>query len=599
MHDPFETSLTKFYSMHRIFRKLIPLIPALLLLASCRTHEPNISHDVVPAHAFDGILSTNWLVMAKAALPAKYLANGIESFQKMTNLLCQESRRGNNAAKGLWGIALLTQSRSPQEAKTGLELLRSSADKGYIPAMFNLGLLYENGKFVQADSKEAFHWFSVAADRGYSEAQLHMAGCYHFGVGTTPDLAMAAKWYRRAAEQTNYAAMKDLGYFLMEGMGLDKDLDAAKYWFTRAAKEGGNPRAMYNLGVLCRMKSPQPAATAEAFQWFKRSAELGDPLASYWMSVCYYHGWGVESNLDNYHDWRFKAATLGSTEAEFSMGSAYRTGDGVPKDAESSLMWYRKSAAKNDPRAFYDLSLHYLDDKTNQASMALANDYMLRAAQAGHRDAQFQCAMSCFRRDVGAPDFESGKQWLAKAAENGWGRAEYFLFQCYFNGAPPGPGWPSYPKDSAEAIKWIRRAAQHDNLQAQAVLAVMLIRGTDMKQDKTEAETLLRGAAEHGYASAQNDLGFAILNGDLSTTNLVEAAMWCRLAESGATDTKTLQRAKVNFSNVWSRLGAVEQSEVDRRVKHFNALPVPVIDPMVKDWERNPDYQQENGHLGR
>jgi hypothetical protein len=75
--------------------------------------------------------------------------------------------------------------------------------------------------------------------------------------------------------------------------------------------------------------------------------------------------------------------------------------------------------------------------------------------------------------------------------------------------------------------------------------------------------------------------------------------MWCRLAESGATDTKTLQRAKVNFSNVWSRLGAVEQSEVDRRVKHFNALPVPVIDPMVKDWERNPDYQQENGHLGR
>ena len=301
--------------------------------------------------------------------------------------------------------------------------------------------------------------------------------------------------------------------------------------------------------------------------------------------------------LDSYRSWRFKAATLGSTEAQYQMGAAFRTGDGVPKGLDSSLMWYRKAAAKNHPKAFYDLALLCLEDKTNQASIMLASNYMVRAAQTGHREAQFQCALSCFRGDLRIPDCEGGKQWLDKAAENGCPRAEFCLYQLFYYGIAPATNCPPYPKDRAEAIKWLRRAAEHEILQAQAILAFMLMQGKEVEQNKAEAEKLLRNAAEHGCGQAQNDLGFAILNGDISTTNAVEAAKWCRLAVSSLTDPEKLSRAKVNLSNALSRLTADQQLEADRQVDSFKALPAADIDPMSKGWEENPAYKQEDGQL--
>jgi TPR repeat protein len=573
-----------------------------VLLASVQTLRADFEDDSLPfgdmPDAASGRLSSNWVAAVKAAVPAKYFASGELSFEETTNLLRAESERGNNAAKGLWGIALVAQKGSQKDTEAGLQLLRESAEKGYVPAMLNLGYLYERGEYVTTNYDEAFHWFTLAAEKGNSEGELQLGGCYHYGFGTVNDLPMTAKWYRRSAEHTNYVAMKSLGYLLMNGYGVNKDLKEANYWFTRAANEGGNRRAMYNLGVICDLKFPDTNSMVESFRWLKKSGDLGDALAALQLSYCYQRGWGVESNVDSYHSWRLKAATLGATEAEYAMGVAYRTGDGVLQDTELSLVWYQKAASKNDPRAFYDLALHYLEDKTSLSSKTLAKKYMLQAAEHGHREAQFQCAMSCFRDDVELRDCEGGRKWLAKSAENGWSKAEFALFRLYFYGIPPAKECPAYPKDKAEAVKWIRRAAEHGNLKAQATLAIMLIRGEDVEQNKAEAERLLRYAAEHGYASAQNDLGYAIINSDLSSGNAWEAAMWCKLAESRSDDTNTAQRAHFNLDTALSQLSEEQKQELQRRVKKYEPLSVPELDPMIKGWERAPDYQQEDGRFG-
>jgi uncharacterized protein len=582
---------------NRTMTRLLILLPTLFLLVGCQTRTTRTGHGATPM-GVPGTLSSNWMAAAKMALPAKYSGKDL-SFQEVTNLLCQESRNGNIPAQALWGLVLMVQQPLSEEAKAGLELVRNSASRGYVPAMLQLGLVFEDDKYVRRDYDEAFHWFSLAADKGNSEAQLQMGGCYHYGLGTTQDLSKAAECYRRSAGQTNYVAMKSLGYLLLNGLGVGKDLVSARHWLTRAAEEGGNRRAMSNLGSLCLISFPNTNAMAEAFQWYTRGAELGDALACLQLANFYYHGWGVvTTNLETYRDWRLKAAKLGVTDAQYTLGSAYRTGDGVPQDVANSLLWYRKAAAKNHPRALYDLALHYLEDKTNRASMLMAQDYMLRAAKAGHREAQFQCALSDFRGDGLPPEFESGKQWLRRAAENGWARAEFCLFQLCYNGIPPAPQCPAYPKDPAEGIRWLRRAAEHENWQAQSVLAVMLIRGTSMEQDKPAAEKLLRNAAAHGYGQAQNDLGFAILSGQTSTSDLVEAAMWCQLAASGLTSSNILQRAKVNLATALSRLTADQQIEVEQRVKAFQPLAAADLDPMCRDWENNPLYVQEDGRFG-
>ena len=570
---------------------------ALLAVSQAQADRDPADGDL-PAHSFDDRFSTNWFAAVRMVLPATYTANAVFDFHAATNSLAQESRRGNLGAQALWGFALIVLNTSPETTASGLKLLRGAAEKGSLPAMLNLGYLYEGNTVVQQNYDEAFHWFGKAAELGNAEGQLQLGGCFHYGLGTHQDFSTAAKYYRLSAEQTNYVAMKCLGFLLMNGYGVATNEDEAKVWLLRAATEGENRRAMYDLGVLYARKFPDTNAMIESFKWIKQSAELADALGAYELSNYYFRGWGAtESDSSKAIYWRSKAASLGATDAQFFMGQAYRTGDGVPNNEDKSLLWYRKAAAKNHPEALYDLALHYLEDKTDPASLKMANDLMLRAANMGHREAQFQCAMSCFRGDLGL-DFEKGKEWLTKAAENGWPKAEFCLFQLYYKGLPPGKDCPAYPQDKAEALKWLRRAVEHDSLQAQSTLAVMLIRGLDMEPDKVEAAKLLRNLATHGFAPAQNDLGFAILNGDVASTDTLESAVWCKLAVTHTIDPNISQRGSVNFANALARLTIDQQQEVDNRVRSFQPEPIPEADPKIKDWQANPKYQQEDGQFG-
>jgi len=543
------------------------------------------------------VFSSNWLKAVTAVLPNQYATRRNLKFEQMTNYLCKESQNGNKGAEALWGTVLIGQSHLSEESTNGLQLLQDSAEKGYTPAMVYLGGIYENGQYVSTNYDRAFHWFSRAAAAGDADGELQLGACYHYGFGTAPDPTKTVQLYRLAAMQTNYVAMKSLGYLLMNGIGTPVDADTAKYWFTRAAKEGGNRRAMYDLAGIYAAKSPDTNSMAQAFQWYQRSAELGDALGCLQLAECYRLGWGTETNLTNYHEWIYNAARLGATEAQCDMGLAYQLGDGVPVDMETALIWYRKAAAKNDPTALYNMGMCYLKN-IEQPPYRQAYGYLVRSAEAGSSAAQYECAIINFIGDVGPPDFDKGKEWLTEAANNGWNRAEFDLFSFYYNGISPAAGLPNFPQDKAEAVKWLRRAAEHGNLQAQSILGVMLIRGTDMQQDTAEADKWLRNASEHGYVPAQNDLGYAILHGDIDSAVPLEAATWCELAKAHWTNPKTQHIIDANLSGALSQLKPDEQLEVARRVKNFQPLPILEGDPLVKGWEKNPAYQQEDGRFG-
>ena len=221
----------------------------------------------------------------------------------------------------------------------------------------------------------------------------------------------------------------------------------------------------------------------------------------------------------------------------------------------------------------------------------IQSNYLCRAAQLGHREAQYYWALRLLRQSL--PDCDAGKEWMEKCASNGWARAEFTLFELYYNGTQLAPGCPHYPKDQLEAIKWLRRAAEHEDVRAGARLGSFLVQGKNLEKDATEAEKWLRKAAERGYGYAQNDLGYAILDGDVPTTDPVEAAVWSGLA-SQSKDPQIAKRGGVNFSNTLVHLTAEQQLEVDARIKDFHPVIIPEPDPMVKNWMDNPAFQLED-----
>ena len=65
------------------------------------------------------------------------------------------------------GLTLLAGAGAAADTPRGIAHHRAVAERGFAPAEFSLGLLYERGHGVPRDLAEARHWFARAADHGY------------------------------------------------------------------------------------------------------------------------------------------------------------------------------------------------------------------------------------------------------------------------------------------------------------------------------------------------------------------------------------------------------------------------------------------------
>jgi uncharacterized protein len=86
------------------------------------------------------------------------------------------------------------------------------------------------------------------------------------------------------------------------------------------------------------------------------------------------------------------------------------------------------------------------------------------------------------------------------------------------------------PKDYAEAVKWLLKAAEQGYADAQLAVAIAYHIGEGVSQDDAEAVKWLRKAAEQGYAEAQYHLAKMYSEGQGVPQDNTEAIKWYRKA---------------------------------------------------------------------
>ncbi|XP_059051752.1 uncharacterized protein LOC131846457 [Achroia grisella] len=97
------------------------------------------------------------------------------------------------------------------QAKDGLKLLRSAANRNYAPALYNLGLCYEKGIGVQVDEKMAMQLYQSAAVLEHPDALYNLGVYYGQGRGgLIKDTEMGTRLLRLAAVQGHETAVKAL-----------------------------------------------------------------------------------------------------------------------------------------------------------------------------------------------------------------------------------------------------------------------------------------------------------------------------------------------------------------------------------------------------
>lgn len=117
--------------------------------------------------------------------------------------------------------------------------------------------------------------------------------------------------------------------------------------------------------------------------------------------------------------------------------------------------------------------------------------------RAARGDVEAQTALGAmYSSGEGVPkDSEEAVRWFRLAADGGYARAQFYL-ACMYGG---GSG---VPQDSLEAARWYRKAADQGMPEAQFYLACLYESGTGVPEDLEEARRWMRLAAENGLVEA-------------------------------------------------------------------------------------------------
>jgi TPR repeat protein len=118
-----------------------------------------------------------------------------------------------------------------------LKYWRPLAELGHARAMFNLGVMYRDGRGVPQDYAEAVKWLRKAAEQGHANAQNNLGIMYYYGRDVPKDYAEAVKWYRKAAEQGDASAQFRLGVMYAKGLGVPRDFVQAHMWLNLAGPQ--------------------------------------------------------------------------------------------------------------------------------------------------------------------------------------------------------------------------------------------------------------------------------------------------------------------------------------------------------------------------
>ncbi len=145
-------------------------------------------------------------------------------------------------------------------------------------------------------------------------------------------------------------------------------------------------------------------------------------------------------------------------------------------------------------------------------------------AEGGDAEAQNHLAFLYAHGGEDLPkDSAEAAKWYRKAAEQGLAAAQFNLAVIYAGG-------DGVPPDHAEAARWYRKAAGQGMIDAQFNLGVIYAEGDGVPKDPAEAARWFRRAAEQGDVDAQSSLGQLLVTDRGAAKDFLEGLAWLNLA---------------------------------------------------------------------
>ena len=237
------------------------------------------------------------------------------------------------------------------------------------PAMGNYKAYAE---FKMANYDAARHVWDVLAGVGNTDALFNLGMLAEDGLGEPKDLRKAETLYTASAQAGGFKAQYRLGMIYSSDGAFPKDLEKARYYLNMAAL-AGDKDAIERLRLL---ENPNQKPTEfqqaemlsslgkhlESAEIYRRLADRGDMLSQTRLAWMYEAGRGVDRSLDEAARRFAMAAQSGNAEAQYALAVMFKTGKGQDLDPERSLYWLKLSASQNYSPAMAALAAQSIQD---------------------------------------------------------------------------------------------------------------------------------------------------------------------------------------------------------------------------------------------
>lgn len=240
---------------------------------------------------------------------------------------------------------------------------------------------WEEGKqaFDEGQFTKAYQEWLPAAENGDANAQFGLAQLYARGVGVPgKDEELANEWFRKAADNGHPIAAYEVGRAHLYGEGAEEDPDRA-YSYMKAATEAGHEEARYLLAGMVSSGIGVEADRRKALEMYKELALDGHPEANVYVGVSYFNGEpGIyERDEAEARNWFKRAAELGDVNGMVFLARSYANTRKLPRDYVKAYYWFTKAAQRGDQQAYEDLE-SLLDrmrqEEVDRAERMLAED---------------------------------------------------------------------------------------------------------------------------------------------------------------------------------------------------------------------------------
>lgn len=408
---------------------------------------------------------------------------------------------------------------------------KKAAEAGNVEAMYNLAQLYEKGKGVEQSSNKAVFWYEQSAKQGFTLSEFELGVAHALGIGGyEKNENEAIEWYEKAAKKGNMYAQSNLaGIYFSKSYQDYKYRYQSVFWRKKAAEQG-LPESQMLLGLAYLNGEGIERDKLLGLEWLYKSSQSGhDPAKKILQELNLKQENDLVAFKTKYQEeaktWTPKAILELETSAKNSdalaqehLAIAYQFGLlGAPKNLQLAAEWYIKRIGSNlsdtSNTSQKNLSLIYIEG-LNQSQLHLENETVKvkssidGLAANGNLAAIKFLARFYFRYSNGYYSLKQAKFWYAKAANMGDSGAQLALARLYMSISPNEAGIDAQP-DYTKALYWYKKVVVYDKPYAQYELAKLYIDGRGGEKNPAEAMVFLRKAADKNIFNAQMDLAKA------------------------------------------------------------------------------------------